>query len=259
MDLESLATELSSARDSRSQIEPPSKRAAGFSIDDGYRVGELLHAEALGRGRTQCGVKLGFTNQAVWNAFGLDSPFWSPIYVETVTDRRALPLDGFVEPRIEPEIVIGLACDIASGAGRDAVAAAISWAAIGFEIVQCHYANWDMTPADAIADAGLHGVLVVGERHKVDASRALGLASLEVELCGDVTTAAGVGANALGGPVEAVAWLLRLPGVEIVPAGSIITTGTLTRAFPIAAGETWQIRSSGAESLGELSLTLRAP
>ena len=203
-------------------------------------------------------MKLGFTNRAAWTAFGLDSPFWSPIYVETVTDQTSLSLHPFVEPRIEPEIVIGLASELAHGAERDAVAAAIGWAAVGFEIVQCHYANWEMTPADAIADGGLHGLLVVGERHVLDAPRAAALANVEVELVrGEETVATGVGADALGGPVEAVTWLLRLPG-EAVPTGSIITTGTLTKAFPIAGGETWRVRTSGPGSLGDLGLLLLA-
>src|SRR5262245_47675930 len=102
MDLNSLAAQLSTARETCSSVEPPSKQG-DFSIDDGYQVSALLHAEALRRGWTQCGMKLGFTNQAVWNALGLDRPFWSPIYVETVTDRHTVPLDRFVEPRIEPE------------------------------------------------------------------------------------------------------------------------------------------------------------
>jgi 2-keto-4-pentenoate hydratase len=65
---------------------PPSRRGARFSIDDGYGVAAHVHADALRRGHTQAGLKLGFTNQTVWKAFGLDSPFWSPIYLETVSD-----------------------------------------------------------------------------------------------------------------------------------------------------------------------------
>ena len=38
---------------------------------------------------------------------------------------------------------------LSHGAGRDHVAAAIAWAAVGFEIVQSHYRNWEMQPADA--------------------------------------------------------------------------------------------------------------
>ena len=256
MDLESLAAELVAAHDTCSSVQRPSKRGTDFSIADGYGVGALLRAEALRRGRTQCGLKLGFTNQAVWNASGLDSPFWSPIYTETVTDRHTLPLSGLVEPRIEPEIVIGLASELTHAAGRDDVATAMAWGAVGFEIVQCHYAGWEMTPADAIADGGLHGALVVGERFGLEGSHAMALANLEIELLrGADVMATGVGAHALGGPVEAITWLLQLPGVTAVPAGSVITTGTLTSAFPIAAGESWRVSTSGLPSLGELSVT----
>jgi 2-keto-4-pentenoate hydratase len=30
------------------------------------------------------GWKLGFTNQALWAALGLDQPFWAPVYAETL-------------------------------------------------------------------------------------------------------------------------------------------------------------------------------
>ena len=45
--------------------------------------------------------------------------------------------------------------------------------------------------------------------------------------------ARGTGADARGGPVEAIVWLLRLPGVEGLLADSLVTTGTLTAAPPV--------------------------
>jgi 2-oxo-3-hexenedioate decarboxylase len=136
------------------------------------------------------------------------------------------------------------------------VAAAIAWAAIGFDIVHCRYSKWEMSPTDAIADAGLHGLLVVGERHVLPSSRAEALAGVEVELrCEEETVARGVGANALGGPVDAVTWLLRLRGIEAVPAGSV-TTGTLTTASPVAAAETWGFSTSGPLSMSDLRISL---
>jgi len=215
-----------------------------------------MHAHALRNGCKQAGLKLGFTNQAAWNALGLDRPFWSPIYEETVTDRNLLSLDPFLEPRIEPEIVVGFGSALTHAASREDVVAAIAWASLGFEVVHCHYPNWEMTPADAIADGGLHGALVVGERRRLGPSEAEDLAAVEVELVrDDVVVATGVGASALGGPVDAVTWLLRVPGAERVPAGSVITTGSLTTAFPIASGEVWRLRSRGPSRLGDLRLT----
>jgi len=259
VELDSIVAALSAARAEGSYAELPSASNAEFSIEDGYAVGRLLHARALRDGWTQVGMKLGFTNQAVWNAVGLDSPFWSPIYVETVTDRGRLSLQGLLEPRIEPEIVVGLGSPLTHGASRDEVVDAIEWASLGFEVVQCHFRNWEMTPADAIADGGLHGTLVTGERQRFCASEADALAEVEVELSRDDSVVAkGTGKHALGGPVDAVAWLMRLPGVEGIPAGFIITRGTLTTAFPGTAGETWHLASEGPLPLGELYLMLDA-
>ena len=143
-----------------------------------------------------------------------------------VTDKREVSLEGLVAPRIEPEIV------------------------------QCHYPDWDMSPPDAVADAGLHGVLVVGQHVELAAADGDLLAEVEVELRREnVVVARGSGADALGGPVEAVTWLLRLPGVEGLRAGAIVTTGTLTAELPIARGESWQLNTTGPVALSQLHVS----
>jgi 2-keto-4-pentenoate hydratase len=228
-----------------------------FSLEDGYAVGRLLHEAAVASGWVPVGLKLGFTNPAIWGGLGLDSPFWAPIYETTVTDRREISLDGLVAPRIEPEIILGFAGDLQPGASAVEVSAAIGWAALGFEIVQCHYPGWEMAPPDAVADGGLHGVLVVGDhvRRVMPDRRALAEVAIELSRA-NVVVARGKGSDALGGPVEAVTWLLRLPGVEGLRAGAIVTTGTLTAAFPIAPGETWRLTSTGPVALGTLELVI---
>jgi 2-oxo-3-hexenedioate decarboxylase len=259
MDLEAIANELIVARRTRSFIEPPSSRNPAFSVEVGYAVGALLHAESLRCGCTAVGLKLGFTNQTVWSEYGLDSPFCAPMYAETVTDRREVSLGAFVGPRIEPEIVVGVGADLHRGASSHEVSAAISWAAVGFEVVQCHYPGWEMTPADAIADAGLHGVLVIGQRVDLGPSDAPRLAEVHVEVVHENTVVAhGVGANALGGPVEALTWLLQLPGVDTLSAGAVVTTGTLTSAFPLVPGERWRTATTGPVPLGDLPLALES-
>jgi 2-oxo-3-hexenedioate decarboxylase len=59
----------------------------------------------------------------------------------------------------------------------------------------------------------------------------------------------GVGANALDHPALALAHLADVlsaqPMMEPLAAGEIITTGTLTAAFPIKPGETWTSRREG--------------
>jgi 2-keto-4-pentenoate hydratase len=215
MDMEAFATELSAARRAQQLLPPASRGNPGFSLEDGYAVGRLLHQEFVDSGWVPIGLKLGFTNQAIWKQLGLNRPFWAPIYDRTLTDSSEVSLEGLVAPRIEPEIVLGFSADLDAGASSIEVSTAIGWAALGFEIVQCHYPDWEMEPGDAVADAGLHGLLVVGDRCELPAAAARRLAQLEVVLRrnGDMV-ARGRGSAALGGPVQAVVWLLGLLGVE---------------------------------------------
>jgi 2-oxo-3-hexenedioate decarboxylase len=59
----------------------------------------------------------------------------------------------------------------------------------------------------------------------------------------------GEAANVLDGPLSALRHLVELLGRDSanapLAAGEIVTTGTVTRAFPVAAGETWSTRLHG--------------
>jgi len=68
----------------------------------------------------------------------------------------------------------------------------------------------------------------------------------------------GSGKNALRSPVlvvaELAAAMARRPGGERLKAGDLISTGTLTAAQPIEAGQTWEAIPDGIELV---PLTLR--
>ena len=201
VDLVELSRRLSTARRLAQEIEPPSRVDPDFSLADGYTVGRLLAEEQVQRGVRRVGAKLGFTNQMVWSELGLSTPFWSPIYDTAVTDTRSVSLAGLVQPRIEPEIILGFDTELPAGATLEAISAAIGWGVAGCEIVQCHYPRWEMEPADAIADAGLHAIRVVGERNEMGAVIARAVAEVGGELWQDGTVgSSGRGANGMGDP-----------------------------------------------------------
>jgi 2-keto-4-pentenoate hydratase len=66
---------------------------------------------------------------------------------------------------------------------------------------------------------------------------------------GDQLVDKGVGANVLGSPLLALAHLVdllkRQPDAASLSAGEIITTGVLTDAHPVAAGESWHTELAG--------------
>ena len=225
-----------------------------ITLGEGYTIGSAFENERIAAGWRRVGWKLGFTNQSLWALLGLDQPFWAPIYAETLASER-LDTRGLVQPRIEPEIVLGIERDVPAGSGLEEVAASIQWAAVGLEVVHCHFEAWDMSPAEAVADAGLHAALAIGTRLKIDATEAIALSACSaVLLCDGERVAEGDGRSVLGGPVEALSWLLRgLP--HGLRAGEMVTTGTLTTAQPVLRGQRWTHRSAGPVALGAVELT----
>jgi len=238
---------------------------------------DLAHGEALqaaiviarlARGERALGYKVGFTNRAIWPLYGVFHPIWGPVWNTTVvhaqsvaghdTCRARIAAARFVEPRIEPEIVIGLRAAPAKDT-PEAVLAATEWIAHGFEIVQSPFPGWRFSAAEAFAAQALHGALVLGPKRPAsilegEAARALArLGACELELLRDgQLVERGRGANALDGPMHAVAHLaheLRLRGRSI-EAGSLITTGTLTDAAPLVPGQRWETRLHGLDLPG---------
>ncbi|MCY1536945.1 2-hydroxyhexa-2,4-dienoate hydratase [compost metagenome] len=134
----------------------------------------------------------------------------------------------------------------------------MDWIAHGFELVQSHYPAWQFQAADTVADNALHGALFVGPR-KEPASLGPGLADrlarFQIDLsCNGTLRETGCGANVLGSPLAALAHLLTAlaerPADEAIQAGELVTTGTLTRAYPVHAGETWSTTLDGIDLPG---------
>jgi len=231
-------------------------RDPAFDTAAAYAVAEALHRARLARGECLVGRKIGFTNRSLWPVYGVDAPIWGHVYDTTLVyaqDGRAeVPLGPLPEPRIEPEIVLHFAAAPPAGGDEAAVLACVDWIAHGFEIVGCPFRDWKFKVADVVAANGLHGALVIGTPVPVsgidDCARKL--RELRLTLLKDgAPHAEGTGANVLGSPLLAFAHfagvLARLPQFAPVAAGEVVTTGTLTDAYPVKAGERWSTRLAG--------------
>jgi 2-oxo-3-hexenedioate decarboxylase len=209
------------------------------------------------RGEAPAGRKIGFTNRTIWAQFGVHAPIWGYMYDTTVRDVAAnasFALGRMPEPLIEPEIVFGLAHTPAPGMDDGALLGCIEWVAHGFEIVQSIFPGWRFSPADSIAAGGLHGALLIGPRRRMEKASTAewrdALARFEIVLHRDGTLIdRGTADLVLGGPLKALAHLVDLLARDHhnppLRAGEIVTTGTVTRAFPIAAGQRWSTTVSG--------------
>jgi len=263
MDVSAIAGEVDDAIASGKQVPPFSDRVTGFDPDAAYGVTAALRARRVARGWKPVGRKIGFSNSRIWDEYGVHAPIWGDMYDATIqivpADPAHVALGRLPQPRLEPEIALGFATAPEAGMDDAALMDCIGWVAHGFEIVQSIFPGWKVRAADCIADGGLHGLYLLGPRRMIapaarDAWRAA-LNGFTLVLSRDgAAVDDGAAHNVLGGPLKAVAHLLAVlandPHNPPLAAGEIVTTGTVTRAFPVAPGERWSSALSGIDLPG---------
>jgi 2-keto-4-pentenoate hydratase len=264
-----LAHELARAFAERHVVStPPSARGDGFDLTAAYAVEGELASSRRAEGRMTVGVKVGFANKAMWRVLKLDTLVWAHMYDDTVQSAHAneasLSISRMISPKIEPEIVFKMRTPLAGGVTDPAAALdAVEWLALGFEIIDCPYADWKFQPADFVAAYGLHAALIVGEPRAVTADAIPELVeqlpAFKVRLSKDGELVAdGSGRNALRSPAlclaELASAMAKQPGTEPLAAGDLISTGTLTESTPIEPGATW---TAAVEGIDLPSLNLR--
>jgi 2-keto-4-pentenoate hydratase len=262
IDTGALADELAAAYAARRQdVVPPSARGVTWDLAAAYAVEAELATRRVSSGHHIVGRKVGYANKAVWRVFKLDTVVWGHMYDDTVTfasgNQAALSLARMVSPKIEPEIVFKLKTPM-PGEGLDAAGALqhVEWIALGFEIIDTVYADWQFQPADFVAAYGLHAALIVGDPMPVDDATIPALVEqlpkFTVTLARDgQTVAEGTGRNSLRSPALCLAELAvaiaRQPGAIAMAAGELVSSGTLTESQPIAPGQTWIATPEGID------------
>jgi 2-oxo-3-hexenedioate decarboxylase len=255
-DLKAIADEVIASLASQSQISTFTSRPGGLTLAQAYRVMPLLRAAFEARGERITGRKIGFTNREMWKVYGVEAPIWGYATNRTtheLASTQALRFDNFVEPRIEPEIMFGLKAAPAPGMSETALLDCIEWVSFGYEVVQSIFPDWKFAAPDTVAANGVHGALVVGARHAIAPRKTewqRELATFKVELyCNGKLTQRGSGGLVLDSPLLALRHLIELlasdPSNPPLRAGEIISTGTLTLAMPVSAGQSWTATVSG--------------
>jgi 2-oxo-3-hexenedioate decarboxylase len=254
-DTETIAAEALSAFDSHTPIEPFTSRDPGFDVQQAYAVAAARHRLRLARGEKLVGRKIGFTNRGIWDEYNVDAPIWGYMYAHGVAPLdRPLSLAQFCEPKIEPELALALAKPPKPGMDERDLLDCVGWIAHGFEVVQSVYPDWKFKGADTIANFGLHGAYRIGPALAVTADNRAQLFeclnTFTVTLFRDGEEIdKGCGSNVLDGPLSALRHLIDVLANDSanppLAAGEIVTTGTLTRAFPVRDGETWSTGISG--------------
>ena len=250
----SIADQVWSLMDDPHEVAPFTNRYPGYRLEDAYRVVELLRSRREARGERVVGRKIGFTNTAVWDGFGITGPIWNYLYDTTTRDISscsAWSLGGWPNVRMETEIALGLCSNPHPDMSDNELLNCVDWIALDFEVCTSIFPRWDFEVADA-ATTGVHVALLLGERHSITHNRddwADRLQTFTAVLTEDGgASGTGGGALVLGSPVAALGYLVREMaryGATPLGVGDIVTTGTLTPALPAKPNQVWRARVDG--------------
>jgi len=244
------------------QVQPFSRRFAGFDMATAYEVARQVCDRRVARGEAIVGRKIGFTNREVQRAFGISAPICNFMFDTTLSELSGtdgtFSVGHLSEPLIEPEIALHLARAPTPGMSDAELVRCVDWIAHGFEIVFSIFPGWKFDVPDSVAAFGLHGGYRIGPKQSIANDpdgweRMLRGFEIGIESSTGVVRH-GRGSNVLGGPIQALRFLVeemeRFQSCMPVQAGEIVTTGTLTDAMPAKAGEEWRTQISGMELPG---------
>ncbi|MEK6441710.1 2-keto-4-pentenoate hydratase [Pseudonocardia sp. T1-2H] len=237
------AQALYDARRTRIPIPPFTDDDPSLGMADGYAVQKELVALLLADGDSVVGYKVGLTSEPMQKMVGVDSPDYGPVLASTVyRDGDEIPLDRFIAPKVEAEILFVLGERLQGpGVTVTQARAAIAGAVAGMEIVDSRIADWRIKLADTVADLASNGAMATS-------SRIVPVEDLDTRLIGMTLTRngelidTGAGAAALGDPVAVVAWLANVlgeNGIALEP-GHLVMTGALHAAVPMTPGDVFR-------------------
>lgn len=208
------------------------------------------------QGRQIVGRKAGLTAVAVQQQLGVDQPDFGVLFDDMrVADGGRLDPARCIQAKAEAEIAFVLGADLPSpDTSVDQVAAAIATVHAAIEIVDSRIADWKITFADTVADNGSSAFFVLADGGLPLPGLDLEGAAMEMTVNGAVAST-GIGAAALGNPLNAAAWLARTLAErgEPLKAGDILLAGALGPMVTLKPGDEVRTEIAG---IGTCSFTL---
>ena len=233
-------------------IRPLTATYDDMTLEDAYAIQLLQIDELTSAGRVVKGHKVGLTSAAMQRLLGVDEPDYGHLLDDFFhLEHAPIPLDRFVQPRIEPEVAFVLKAPLRGpGVTVHEAIAAIDFVLPALEIVDSRIADWKIGLFDTIADNASSGALVLG-------STPTALADVDLRLTGVVMTRNGVvvgtgaGGAVLGSPLTSLVWLANTLGARGVTleAGQVILPGSVCAMVPVAAGNTFTATFAGLGSV----------
>ena len=201
-------------------------------------------------GEASLGWKLGMGVPAAMAKLGTDAPLVGYLLAPALLDDGGtVPLDGWGNAKLEPEIAVHMGADLAAGASREEAEAAVAGLGVAIELVDI---DPDAGDPESILAADIF------QRHVLLGPVREGALPAGVSACilfgGEERARADDATEATGDPIELVrhvATVVASAG-ETLRAGEIVICGSVVPALAIAPGDVVEVV---LDPLGSLSVS----
>ncbi len=182
----------------------------GISMEEAYKVQDLVTEKRIEAGERFAGFKVGCTSGAIRNQFGLTEPISGKLFHPHILD-SAVKIDwsDYINCAVEPEMVFKIGKDVVGTDLSDReLVDAIAYVSPGIEIHEFNFWVQPPTIQELICTGGIHTGLIVGDQ-KVDPADV----GFEDEIFyvfknTDLITSAPC-SEIMGGPIHSLRWLVN--------------------------------------------------
>jgi 2-keto-4-pentenoate hydratase len=237
------AQAIAQARRTRAPLKALPGDLAPKDLPAGYRVQRAVHDLLLPQTGPLVGYKIGCTSEVMQRYLNIPHPCGGGVFSRGVHESgAALRFQDFVRVGVECEIAVKLARDLAAEQApftADTVAGAIEAYLPAIEIVDERYLGWETMGAPTlVADDFFAAGCVLGAPVARQAAPDL-LTVVGRAVINGAEVSSGTGADVLGHPHHALAWLANHLAEEGrgLHAGQIVLTGSLVKTIWLAAGD----------------------
>ena len=246
------ADRLASACETRKQTDSLVASAGELSIGQAYAVQAALIDRRLNRGERVIGWKVGATSRSVMKQLHIDEPIFGCMTTQSsYPSLRPVKASDFCRLAVEAEIALVMGKHLEGPGVTSADVFASAAGAMGVvELVDCRVTDWQPQITEAIADNSLHAGIILGPVMNPIIGRDLRFEGAVIKINGRLL-ASGCGVEALGNPVDVVAWLANklARSDRMLKQGDIVSTGSLTSFIHVQPGDLVDVSFS---SLGNI-------
>lgn len=210
----------------------PADLNEGYAIRAAYEAADI----AAGRGAV-AGFKIAITTKVMQELCGLSEPCYGAIFAPEVYPGVArLKASDYCRIAIETEICVRLGEDLPEGGDPDRVGGAVESCMAAIELIEdLRYDYKRLSGAALVAGNAWNAGIVIGppvtEWRRPDLGTLVGRLEMNGKEIGT-----GVGADALGHPLNALSWLANRRAAEGNPLrrGQVVMTGSLVATqYPV--------------------------